>query len=338
MAGRPARAVSFDGGQFHWNLTPLFSEVQHRKLPSICSYDDDDDDDDDDNDDDDDRNETYNDAMMAATTKHYHGVGQRTFNFRICMEQRLRIFENEALRKIFGAKRDEVTGELRKLHNIELHALYSSPDIIRNIKSRRLRWAEHVTHMGESRNAYRVLAGRSEGKRLLRRPRRRWEDNIKMYLREVDMMSLTLLGRKFQSRGTATVKEDEYEDVRWEGMDNIEEYCDRVSRLRVFENKVLRKIFGAKRDEVTGEWTKLHNAELHALYSSPDIIRNIKSRRLRWAGHVARMGESRNAYRVLVGRPEGKRALGRPRRRWEDNIKIDLREVGYVDRDWIRTG
>ncbi|KAJ4442676.1 hypothetical protein ANN_04265 [Periplaneta americana] len=100
-------------------------------------------------------------------------------------------------------------------------------------------------------------------------------------------------------------------------------------------NKVLRKIFGAKRDEVTGEWRKLHNAELHALYSSPDIIRNIKSRRLRWAGHVARMGESRNAYRMLVGRPEGKRPLGRPRRRWEDNIKMDLREVGYDDRHWI---
>ncbi|KAJ4438642.1 hypothetical protein ANN_14589 [Periplaneta americana] len=106
-------------------------------------------------------------------------------------------------------------------------------------------------------------------------------------------------------------------------------------RLRMFENKVLRKIFGAKRDEVTGEWRKLHNTELQALYSSPDIIRNIKSRRLRWAGHVARMGESRNVYRVLVGRPEGKRPLGRPRRRWEDNIKMDLREVGYDDRDWI---
>ncbi|KAJ4431812.1 hypothetical protein ANN_20417 [Periplaneta americana] len=106
-------------------------------------------------------------------------------------------------------------------------------------------------------------------------------------------------------------------------------------RFRVFENKVLRKIFGAKRDEVTGEWRKLHNTELHALYSSPDIIRNIKSRRLRWTGHVARMGESRNAYRVLVGRPEGKRPLGRPRRRWEDTIKMDLREVGYDDRDWI---
>ncbi|KAJ4439921.1 hypothetical protein ANN_08051 [Periplaneta americana] len=106
-------------------------------------------------------------------------------------------------------------------------------------------------------------------------------------------------------------------------------------RLRVFENKILRKIFGAKRDEVTGEWRKLHNAELHALHPSPDIIRNIKSRRLRWAGHVVRMGESRNAYRVLVGRSEGKRPLGRPRHRWEDNIKMDLREVGYDGRDWI---
>ncbi|KAJ4448870.1 hypothetical protein ANN_00261 [Periplaneta americana] len=105
--------------------------------------------------------------------------------------------------------------------------------------------------------------------------------------------------------------------------------------LRVFENKVLRKIFGAKRDEVTGEWRKLHNAELHALYSSPDIIRNIKCKGLRWAGHVARMGKTRNAYRMLVGKPEGKRPLGKPRRRWEDNIKMDLREVGYDGRDWI---
>ena len=96
----------------------------------------------------------------------------------------------------------------------------------------------------------------------------------------------------------------------------------------MFENKVLRTIFGATKDEITGERRKLHNAELHALYSSPNIIRNLKSRRLRWAGHVARMDKSRNADRVLVGKPEGKRLLGRPRRRWEDNIKMDLREVG----------
>ena len=80
---------------------------------------------------------------------------------------------------------------------------------------------------------------------------------------------------------------------------------------------------------------KLHNAEIHALYSSPNIIRSLKSRRLRWAGHVARMEQSRNAYRVLVGKPEGKGPLGRPRRRWEDNIKMDLREVGCNPEEWI---
>ena len=103
----------------------------------------------------------------------------------------------------------------------------------------------------------------------------------------------------------------------------------------MFENKILRKIFMAKRDEITGEWRKLHNAELHALYSSPNIIRNLKSRGLRWAGHVPRMEQFRNAYRVLVVKPESKRPLGRPKRRREDNIKIDLREVGCDPREWI---
>jgi hypothetical protein len=87
----------------------------------------------------------------------------------------------------------------------------------------------------------------------------------------------------------------------------------------VFENRVLRRIFGPKKVEVTGEWRKLHNGDLHNLYSSPDIIRQIKSRRMRWAGHVARMGEGRNVYKVLVGKPEGKRPLVRPRRRWDQN-------------------
>jgi hypothetical protein len=96
----------------------------------------------------------------------------------------------------------------------------------------------------------------------------------------------------------------------------------------VFENKVLRRIFGQKRDEVTGGLRKLHTEKLRDLYSSPSIIRIIKSRRIRWAGHVARMGEKRNAYRLLVGKPEGKRPLGRPRRRWVDNIKMDRLEIG----------
>jgi hypothetical protein len=88
---------------------------------------------------------------------------------------------------------------------------------------------------------------------------------------------------------------------------------------------VLRRIFGPKRDEVTGEWRKMHNWELHNLYSSPDIIRQVKSRRMRWAGHVAHMGEGRNVYRVLMGKPKGKRPLEKPRHRWEDGIKMDLR-------------
>jgi hypothetical protein len=91
----------------------------------------------------------------------------------------------------------------------------------------------------------------------------------------------------------------------------------------VFKNRILRRIFGPKRDEVRGGWRKLHNAELRNFYSSPSIIRMIKSRRMRWAGHVARMGEKRNGYRILVGKPEGKR------RRWVDNIKMDLRETGW---------
>ncbi|KAJ4434303.1 hypothetical protein ANN_22857 [Periplaneta americana] len=257
--------------------------------------------------------------------------------------------------------------------------------------------------MGESRNAYRVLVERPEGKRHLRRPRRRWEDNIKMDLRDVGYyvrewinlaqdrdqwrayvraaMNLRVLYmpyvkvEKFKYLGaTVTNINDTRDEIKHRINMGIACYysvekllsssllsknlkvriyktvilplvlygCETwiltlrgEHRLRVFENKVLKKIFGVKRDKVTGEWRKLHNTELHALYSSPDIITNIKSRRLRWAGHVARMGESKNAYRVLVGTPEGKIPLGRPRRRWEDNIKMDLREVGYDDREWI---
>ncbi|KAJ4429775.1 hypothetical protein ANN_21979 [Periplaneta americana] len=262
--------------------------------------------------------------------------------------------------------------------------------------------------MGESRNAYRVLVGRPEGKRPLGRPRRRWEDNIKMDLREVgydDREWINLAQDRDQWRAYVraamnlrcrlsrpeSIDVDSFSGLRGRGLlvgfipdvssataadetsgikptnrprplspenesekslatsdttplkmsaavadetsgikptnrprplspenesTSIELYLlakrfkhshfEREQRLRVFENKVLRKIFVAQRDEVAEEWRKLHSAELHALYSSPDIIRNIKSRRLRWAGHVARMDEFRNAYRVLVGRPERK--------------------------------
>jgi hypothetical protein len=105
----------------------------------------------------------------------------------------------------------------------------------------------------------------------------------------------------------------------------------------VFENRVLRGIFGPKKDGVTREWRKLHSGELHNLYSSVDIIRQIKSRKMRWAGHVSCMGEGRSMYRVLMGKPEGKRPLGRPRCRWDDGLKMDLRGVlsGFT---WLRIG
>jgi hypothetical protein len=110
----------------------------------------------------------------------------------------------------------------------------------------------------------------------------------------------------------------------------------------VFENRVLRRIFGAKRGEVTGEFRKLHNEELRDLYSSPSIIRIIKKRRTRWAGHVARMREKRNAYRLLVGKPEGKRPLGRQRRRWVDNILGWILEkwdgMMWIGLVWLRIG
>ena len=106
-------------------------------------------------------------------------------------------------------------------------------------------------------------------------------------------------------------------------------------RLRVFENRVLRRISGPKRDEVTDKWRKLHNEELTDMYCSSNIVRVIRPRRMRWAKHVVCMGERRGVYRVLVGKPEGKRPLGRPRCRWEDDIKMDLQEVGCGGMDWI---
>jgi hypothetical protein len=106
-------------------------------------------------------------------------------------------------------------------------------------------------------------------------------------------------------------------------------------RLRVFKNRVLRKTFEPKRDE-DGSWRKLHNDELHSLHTSPNIVRVIKSRGMRWAGHVARMGEDRSVYRVLVGRPKGKRLLGSPRRWWDYNIKMDVRGLGIDGAKWFR--
>jgi len=106
-------------------------------------------------------------------------------------------------------------------------------------------------------------------------------------------------------------------------------------KLRVFENMVLRTIFGPRREEVTGEWRRLYNEDLNDLYFTPNIVRVIKSRRMRWAEHVARMDEEREVYRALVRKLEGKRLLRRPRCRWVDNIRMDLQEVGCGYMDWI---
>jgi hypothetical protein len=106
-------------------------------------------------------------------------------------------------------------------------------------------------------------------------------------------------------------------------------------KLRVFENMVLRRIFGPRRDEVTGNWRRLHNEEPNDLYCSPNIVWMIKWRRMRWAGHVARMGEERGVYSELMRKKEGKRPLGRPRRRWVDNIRMDPQDAGCGYMDWI---
>ncbi|KAJ4429686.1 hypothetical protein ANN_21887 [Periplaneta americana] len=165
--------------------------------------------------------------------------------------------------------------ESRTIQNLRLGASYvvcwELAKALKTLVNLRLRWAGHVARMGESRNAYRMLVGRPEGKKSLGRPRRRWEDNIRMDLREVG----------YDDRDWINLAQDR---DRWLAYEK--------QILKLLENKVLRKIFGAKRGEVTGEWRKLHKAELHALYSSTDIIRNIKSRRLRWAWHVARLGSS----------------------------------------------
>ena len=146
-------------------------------------------------------------------------------------------------------------------------------------------------------------------------PRRKWEENTELSLEETSF-SVIYLGRL--SSGVFPVSL------------TLREEC----RLRVFENMILRRIFGPKGDE-NGEWRRLHNEELHSLYRSPIISRIIKSRRLKWTRNVARMEEGRSAFKILTGKPTGKRPLGRPMRKWEDNIRMDLKEIGINTRNWI---
>jgi hypothetical protein len=176
--------------------------------------------------------------------------------------------------------------------------------------------------MGEGRNMYRVLLGKSEGRRQLERPGidgrmgTKWTVGRLVGGCEVDS---TGSGEGLLAGSCECGDEPSGSGAR-------ELVCH---RLRVFEKRVLERISVPKRDEVTGECRKLHIWELHNLYSSPDIIRQIKSRRLKWASHVACMGEGRKVCRVLVGQPEGKRLLGRLRHGWKDGIRTDLGEIGW---------
>ncbi|KAJ4445700.1 hypothetical protein ANN_12385 [Periplaneta americana] len=277
--------------------------------------------------------------------------GCETWILTLREEQRLRMFENKILRKIFGAKRSCSVRQRESCH----------------VKRKTREWLDLIIGEGDDTNKVGLVLHSTYGQKI-----RAWDlsensDNIEdLYIQEVEkfkylgatvtnlnhtweeikhrinmgnacyysvekLLSSSLLSKNLKVR----IYKTDILPVVLNGYETWTLTLREEHRLRVFENKLLRKIFGAKRDEVTGEWRKLHNTELHALYSSPDIIRNIKSRSLRWAGHVPRTGESRNAYKVLVGRLERKRPLGRPRRRWEGNIKMDLREVGYDDRQWI---
>ena len=142
-----------------------------------------------------------------------------------------------------------------------------------------------------------------------------------------NLLSSRLLSKKFKDQD---IKNYNFAYLLY-GCENWSLTLREERKLRVFENMVLRRIFGPRRDEVTGEWRRLHNKKLNDLYSSPSIVRAIKSRRMRWAGHVARMDEESGVYRVLLGKPGGRR----PRHKWVDNIRMDLQEVGCGYIDWI---
>ena len=160
--------------------------------------------------------------------------------------------------------------------------------------------------MKEDRSAFKILISTPTGRRPLGKPRRWWEDNIRMDVKEIETFHHILIWYLF------------------------------YLILRKFENRILRQIFGHKKDE-NGNWRRLHNEKLHSFNRSPNIVRVIKSRRLRWAGHVARMEECRSAFKILTGRPTsaGKWPLGRRRNRWEDNIRMDLKEIGINKRNWV---
>ncbi|PSN39817.1 hypothetical protein C0J52_18431 [Blattella germanica] len=264
--------------------------------------------------------------------------------------------EKRLLRKIFGPKRDEETGEWRRLHNTHLKDLYGKLDIIRKIKSHRLRYGNRfsttttcntrklglevninktkymVTHRNASCNAKGQLMMTNEGNfeevaefkylGALITNRNEIQKEIKHRLNSGSACYYALQGLLSSKRLSRNIKLKIYKTVILP-----------EKRLRVFENKVLRKIFGAERDEETGEFRRLHNTELMNLYGKSAIIRKIKSHRLRWAGYVARLGNERGVRRILEGKPEGKHTVGRLKMKWENNINRDLREVDYTGDD-----
>ncbi|KAJ4429500.1 hypothetical protein ANN_21669 [Periplaneta americana] len=286
--------------------------------------------------------------------------GCETWTLTLREEHRLRVFENKVLRKIFGAKRDEVIGEWRKLHNTELHALYSSPDIIRNIKSRRLRWAGHVPRMGESRNAYRVQPETA---------------SLAAYVISFGSSKLSILH--------CTYKKPQPGNLSQPGIEpGPPGYAARhSSRYFTGVDRCLRRILQIRWPDI------ITNSELWKITNQEEITIEIKRRKWNWIGHTIRKedgavermaldwnlqgsrtrGKPKNTWkrtvleeiaregktwsevkklatnrqvnkyehRVLVGKPEGKWPLGKTRRRLQDNVKMGLREVGYDGRDWI---
>jgi hypothetical protein len=246
----------------------------------------------------------------------------------------------EGTSKLRGRNRPKLEDGKRSTRTHSLHNSYTqaSSNIIRAIKSGRIRWVGHVARTGKKLHAYRILVDKPEYKRATLRSRNSIQEEIKSRLKSgnacyhsvQNVLSSGLLPKNTKIRVYRTI----ILPVVLYGCETWSLTLREEESLRVFENRVLRRIFGPKRDKATGEWRRLHNEELNDLYSSPSIIRVIKSRIMRWAGHVAHKGEGRCGYMILVERPEERRPIGRPRRRWKDNIKMYLQQVEW-GMDWI---
>ncbi|KAJ4447044.1 hypothetical protein ANN_09033 [Periplaneta americana] len=278
--------------------------------------------------------------LGKTSEKPYQGINNSTIRIIIIIiiinvcapnfhnspeEQRLRVFENNVLRKIFGAKRDEVTGEWRKLHNAELHALYSSPDIIRNIKSRRLRWVEHVACMGESRNAYRVSKIIVNGNILEQVSHFNYlgcdisfnyEKDIEKKVNRFQMICGTIgrtLGRKARKETQMKFYKVMAVPTLIYGSESWTTTKKEESRIQSAEMKFMRYVRRyTKADKIKNETIR---SDLN-IFSVHDMVEENKTK---WKDHVDRMAENRLPKKIMNYRPIGKRDLGRPRKRWLDD-------------------